>query len=190
MAKRLFEDGSYVIVDDEGVFIHYEKKLVKYEVTQDIGYRIFQDGKNETLIENGDITDWDTVETGTNAYTEATLKVFLRKYTGRCCPADDGSITGGYTELFDIITPLITGAWHVVTLPGAPANRVCGILIRAEQNNRVVGVRAVGSALNRSGDIDADSIAYLTVLSNSTGEVEIFTTSLPNVTFIVESYLF
>lgn len=81
MAKRLFESGNYVIVDDNGSKIQYQQNKSTYETTENGDYRIIQQGKLETLIESTDITNWITSESGSETYTEATLLTFLRTYT-------------------------------------------------------------------------------------------------------------
>lgn len=209
MAKRLFEANNFVITEQDGKFIHYQKKECSYEVSETLGYRITEPGKEETYIENGEITDWITTETGTGKYTEATLKDFLRIKTGGCCAPPfvawgeiignlpdqtdlqaelDSKITDQYFELWSPTGPAFDGVWDTVILPGAPADRIVSIIIQTSSNNTTVGVRSVGSGLIRSGILNSNGEVSLSARTDALGQVEMFTSSLANSAFLVESY--
>jgi len=98
-------------------------------------------------------------------------------------------LIGNYEERFDPFLPLVGGAWHVISLAGLPSNRLVEILCGPQINNQVVGIREIGSLLNRSVRLDVDSSFTMTVRTNALGQIEIFATSLSN-DFYVTAYLF
>lgn len=187
MAKRLFESGNYLIAVIDGEFNRqYEKKFVKYS-TSDSGYRIIQTGIDETVIETVDIVNWITSETGSGTYTEAALTSFLRSKTGLCCPDFDKYMT--YQELWSSFSASASGSWVSLTITGITEPTLLLISIDPNANNTDIGVREVGSVLNRVIRVDQDSVATFTVKTDETGQIEVFTSNV-NATFYVQSVLF
>lgn len=118
----------------------------------------------------------------TEVSTDATL-------TGNGTVGNPLSVVSGdnYQERWDNFNANLTGAFHTVSVPGSPPNRIIGVFIDPQGNNTTVGVRTVGSALLKVTRIDNDSSAYFTTKTNEDGEIEVYTTNV-NADFFVESY--
>ena len=67
-----------------------------------------------------------------------------------------------------------SGTWVNRVVDALKPNRVAFIMCCCGSNNETMGVRAVGSELNRSMLIDGDGCILLTVKLDSLGSCEIF----------------
>jgi hypothetical protein len=110
--------------------------------------------------------------------------------TGDGTPANPLSVVpigDTYQERWDILTPLMPSAWHPIP-SGAPANSLLTIAIDSNVNNNTVGVRQIGSSLQRLLTIDKDSTAFFIVRADVSSDIEIYTLDTDCIVR-VESYL-
>jgi len=212
MANRLFQSGNYIIAifDEGGSLNSYE--LVKkdaFYLERNEEYTVNQIGGTSFAIAKSEIGTFLDAETGGDPYDEAGLLLFLRTYTGILPEAGafagvatDATLTGtgvigdplsvvpapNYEEKWSPFAPLVVGVWHVVVVPGAPANEIVNILISNGANNALSGVRAVGSGLLKVARADIDSPFLMVVKTDGVGQIEVYTTVITTV-FNLESFL-
>jgi len=209
--KRLYLSGNYIVAFDgvttftvPTVGSSYENNAGFYELNE-------KDGTGEIVVPLSEIIAglWLNAETGGTAYTEAELITFFRENTAAPPSgtefegvATDGTLTGtgkigdplsvvpapNYAEKWNQFNPLVTGVWHVVVVPGAPALEIVNILIQNSSNNTFSGIRSVGSGFNRIVRADVDSPFSMLVETNEDGEIEVYATRMTTV-FNLESFL-
>ena len=100
-----------------------------------------------------------------------------------------GSASGTYVTQWTSFTPTTQGSWYTVTAAGVPANSRVDILAYNTANtSKLMGVRAVGSSLNRSTDIDKNSGTAFTVLLNGSSQYQQYTAQTSVTTFYIMGY--
>jgi len=77
----------------------------------------------------------------------------------------------------------LNNTWETVTIPGAPFNKVISIEIACTANNNVTGVRDNLSLLQRKCNVDSNSCNFQTVNTNGSGQIEIFSSDISDVTY-------
>jgi len=126
---------------------------------------------------------------------KGTASKFYLEHTGTyVVPSDDKQYVPkryvddsiAYSEQFSIIfNNTVNATWEQITLPGAPINKEVDILItNTLAANRNGGVRKVGSLLARIGATNSDSLV-MTVITDSSGDIEIFSSSFADIDFRV-----
>ncbi len=106
--KKLFIKGNYIIADNDGVVTEYSSTQCVYAFRDD-AYRIKEElDKGQLIILVADIGDWFD-EAGVVAFTETTLKEFLRGNTGISIGTSSESITSTVT-VDDIAAVVILAA--------------------------------------------------------------------------------
>jgi hypothetical protein len=127
--------------------------------------------------------DQATVDAGTNN-TQFVTPLTLKNYTGF------PSLQADYVEKFDLIAATSNNAWHVVAA-GVGNDKIilisCGV--SSGGANRFVGVRAVGSVLDRRLDLEADSTVTMTVKTDGSGDIEMFSENIANSNFRIISII-
>lgn len=78
-----------------------------------------------------------------------------------------------YKEYFDNFSPIVINTWHVITLSVEP-NSIVLISIDSSANRRSGGVREVGSIIDRTRLIDANSMFSLPVKVDVNSQIEIY----------------
>jgi len=83
-------------------------------------------------------------------------------------------------------TPGAPNVWTVTTVTGAPANSIVEIMMQVTANaQRTMGVRAVGSALSRTGGVNgSDNSFTMVVKTNGASQIEMITNVVANSSFI------
>jgi len=160
------------------------------EIADSAGIIIGQPGSQWADADEFD--DWLSSELGgccdsgggglTSVATDATL-------TGDGTPGDPLSVASTpdqYEERWDLLNSLIGGAWHTIGTTANP-DRVISVVFDSNVNNNSCGARAVGSSLNRRLVIDKDSTVFFNVMTDATGQIQVYTTNT-NVQIRIEGY--
>ena len=109
---------------------------------------------------------------------------------------DSGTITRpdigsgfDYTEDWTTLASGTNNVWTLRNLGVAPdyAEKVVEITTVVSSNNTTVGVREIGSALVRNVRIDIDSASTMTVKTDSSGDIEIFSSDWANTTMRISA---
>jgi len=173
-------------------------------------------GAKEAIIDVVDVAGGNWVDNLAVVYTVPSLEAFLRINTaliptggggggGLTYVATDATLDGdgtpgfplsvvpvlaSYEERFDAFLAIVGGVWESVIVPNTPINELITVVCKTSTANVVVGVRMVGSGLNRRIQIDGESATSFNVKTDMLGKIEIYTDNIMNTEFFVTSYLF
>jgi len=173
-------------------------------------------GAKQVIIDVVDVTGGNWENDLAVIYTVPSLEAFLRLNTaliptggggggGLTYVATDATLNGdgtpgfplsvvpvlaSYEERFDPFIALIASAWHTIIVPNTPINELITVVCKTSTANVVIGVRMVGSGLQRRIQIDGESATSFNVRTDALGQIQLFTDNILNTDFYVTSYLF
>lgn len=215
MGYRVYKKGNYLVIKNEETGSIIEGSSSLFEIikhtTNETGYRFLKNGKNQ-LGSNKIVELTDIKKEDGSSYTQQEFDDFKNNNTAGF---NDGggngngvdSITGYgvdntdtknpvildfYEERNDTLSLQFNNVWHTITVPGSPQNKLLNICIIVDQDNQDVGVRQVGSTLNRFSNIGENGFGVSSVSSvvksNNSGEIQVYSGDINNATFKVLAY--
>lgn len=104
--------------------------------------------------------------------------------SGTVALTSDIPVLGTYTEKWTAYVATLNATWQTITLADSNPNAICQIT--CEQNSAVtrdMGVRAVGSVLNRQVTVISRSSTTFTVKTNGSKEIQVYASVAADITF-------
>ena len=99
-------------------------------------------------------------------------------------------IISSYDERFDPFLAIVGNVWETLIVPNTPIHRIINVVAKTSTANVIVGVRMVGSGLNRRIQIDGESATSFNVSTDMFGQIEVYSSNILATDFYVTSYLF
>ena len=97
-----------------------------------------------------------------------------------------GATGGAFTEAFEDAGTRAIAGWGVIAAPTAHVNKLVTIIIHNANNaTKTVGVRKVGSSLERKFPVAKDSALSMVVLTDASGDFEICSDASLDVSFTI-----
>jgi hypothetical protein len=92
-----------------------------------------------------------------------------------------------FTEFYTMLTTPPSAVWTLTTVTGAPINSIVEIEMQVNANaNRQMGVRKVGSTLNRLCGVNgSNNSCTMLVKTNNVGQIETYTSVNANSEFVL-----
>jgi uncharacterized protein YjbI with pentapeptide repeats len=110
----------------------------------------------------------------------------MATYIGR---SSTGSVADEYLEKWSLYNATMSGNWDKVIIVDALPNSIIEMTMVNNSGQNDVGVRMVGSSLNRAILSIANSATTMIVKTNSNKEVEFFTSDFTDTNFYFSSQL-
>ena len=176
---------------------------------------VFGNSPKRFVIIATDVVAGDWEDNLAVVYTLATLTQFLRINTaiiptgggggGLTYVATDATLNGdgtpgfplsvvpiisSYDERFDPFLAIVGNVWETLIVPNTPIHKIITVVIKTSTANVIVGVREVGSGLQRRIQIDGESATSFNVSTDMFGQIEIYSSNIGSTEFYVTSYLF
>jgi len=99
-------------------------------------------------------------------------------------------IISAYDERFDPFLAIVGNVWETLIVPNTPIHKLITVIAKTSTANVIVGVRMVGSGLNRRIQIDGESATSFNVSTDMFGQIEVYSSNIGSTDFYVTSYLF
>lgn len=211
---NIWVQGNYFFLEDTVTGKVHESHAKDVKITKDTNV--------ETSFYLRNICGWEKdnipipfaeikKEGGASWVDQTEFETFYRTETGKSNGGGDGagvaSVTGynvnnadplnpvmidQYEERFDLLTLTTNNAWHTITVPGSPANKVLNICIKVQMDNQDAGVRQVGSTIDRRSNIGENGFGVSSISSivktNASGEIQVYSGRRQDATFMVMAY--